>query len=260
MLSYQHLYHAGNRADVHKHALLAFMLAYLAAKPKPLTCIETHAGRGLYDLAAPEALKTGEAAAGIAVLLPRLPADHPYPRTLAALRARHGATAYPGSPLLAASLLRPTDRIELAELHPREHAALRQALAPLGRRVRIHRQDGFALARALTPPEPRRGLLLCDPSYELAQDYAAIPGFLQELARRWPVGVLVLWYPLLSAAPHLPMTAALRRAFPAALLSECRFARLKPGRGIEGSGMFIVNPPWGTAEEARRIEALVAAP
>ena len=118
MLSYQHAYHAGNLADVHKHAMLSVMLAYLTAKDKPLTYLETHAGRGLYDLSASEAAKTGEAAQGIAVAEARrwFAPDHPYHRALAEVRHRHGATAYPGSPLIAALGLRDGDRATVAEL------------------------------------------------------------------------------------------------------------------------------------------------
>ena len=112
MLSYQHIFHAGNLADVHKHALLAWTLDYLVAKDKPLTYIETHAGRGLYDLTAAEAEKTGEAAAGIAKAEAWLPADHPYRRRLAEVRAHHGDMAYPGSPLIAATTLRSADVID----------------------------------------------------------------------------------------------------------------------------------------------------
>ncbi|MGR3520153.1 MAG: 23S rRNA (adenine(2030)-N(6))-methyltransferase RlmJ, partial [Roseovarius sp.] len=130
MLSYQHHYHAGNPADVHKHAALAWMLAYLTRKDKPLTYIETHAGRGLYDLADPAAQRTGEAAQGIGRLESALPADHPYRLRLHETRALHGASAYPGSPLLAALSLRPGDALHLAELHPGEHARLSAALAP----------------------------------------------------------------------------------------------------------------------------------
>jgi 23S rRNA (adenine2030-N6)-methyltransferase len=256
MLSYQHLYHAGNRADVHKHALLAWMLAYLAAEPKPLSYIETHAGRGLYDLAAPEAEKTGEAAAGIGRLLPRFSAAHPYAQAIAATRAAHGASAYPGSPLIAAQVARPGDRLHLAELHPQEHAALRAAL---GRRAKVRRTDGFALAQSLAPPEPRRGMLFCDPSYEVKADYERLPDFLAGIARKWNVGGLVLWYPILPGEPQREMVATLTSTFPPALRSEVRFPQLRPGKGILGSGLFVVNPPWGLAEEARVVEALVAA-
>ena len=128
MLSYQHAFHAGNLADLQKHAALAAMLDYLLRKDKPLSYVETHAGRGLYDLGSAEARKTGEAAQGILLDEAALAEDHPYRRALAAVRARHGPRAYPGSPLLAATLLRPGDRLHLAELHPQEHAGLVQAL------------------------------------------------------------------------------------------------------------------------------------
>ena len=128
MLSYQHIYHAGNLADVQKHALLAWMLDYLTQKDKPLSYIETHAGRGLYDLTSPEAVKTGEATAGIARIEARFPPDHPYRRRLTEIRARYGTNAYPGSPMIAALTLRDGDTMHLAELHPQEHRALTDSL------------------------------------------------------------------------------------------------------------------------------------
>ena len=258
MLSYQHLYHAGNLADVHKHALLASMLDYLTAKPKPLSYIETHAGRGLYALDAPEAAKTGEAAQGI-LRIERLgwfaPA-HPYARALAATRATHGPMAYPGSPLIAAALLRPTDQIRLAELHPQEFAALRGAMAPHG--GIFNQIDGLQMALSVTPPTPRRGLLMIDPSYELKADYDALPPLIAKLARKWNVGVIALWYPILANRAHDPMLAALNAAHPDALCHEVRFAPARQGHGMTGSGMFILNPPWGLADEARRLGHLFA--
>lgn len=254
MLSYQHIYHAGNLADVHKHALLCAMLDYLTRKDKPLSYIETHAGRGLYDLAAPEAVRTGEAAAGIGAMEGRLPGDHPYRRRLAEVRARFGDSAYPGSPLLAALSLRPGDAIHLAELHPQERAALETAMAPF--RAHVMARDGFEAAQALTPPQPRRGLMLIDPSYEVKADYAAIPRHMAALHRKWNVGTLVLWYPLLPAAPHRPMIAALRAAFPEALCHEVGFPPAREGHGLIGSGLFVVNPPWGLDAEAAALGRL----
>lgn len=259
MLSYQHAYHAGNLADVHKHALLAWALAYLTAKDKPLSYLETHAGRGLYALDAPEALKTGEAAQGIGVAEARgwFEAGHPYARALAAVRRRHGANAYPGSPLLAAQFLRPDDRATVAELHPGEFAALSQAL--LAYPLHCRQGDGTALARALTPPAPRRGLMLIDPSWEVKADYAAMPGLIADLHRRWNVGVLMLWYPILADARHRPMAEALAAAgYPRMLRHEVRFPPARPGHGMVGSGLFLVNAPHGLATEAARIGALFA--
>ena len=114
MLSYQHAYHAGNLADVHKHALLSSALDYLTRKDKALSYFETHAGRGLYHLDGIEARKTGEAAKGIARVADWFATDHPYARARAVVAAAHGAAAYPGSPLIAAALLRGFDNMTLA--------------------------------------------------------------------------------------------------------------------------------------------------
>ena len=256
MLSYQHIYHAGNLADVHKHALLAWMLGYLTQKDKPLSYIETHAGRAAYDLTDAEARKTGEAAQGIGKAAGWFDTGHPYARVLAATRAQLGGNAYPGSPLLAAQLLRPDDRLHLAELHPREHAALDLAMSPYP--AKCHLRDGFEMAHALTPPTPRRGLMLIDPSYEIKTDYTDIPRHMARIARAWNVGILVLWYPILTARTHLPMLEALGARFPDALRHEVRFPPARPGHGMVGSGLFVVNAPYGLADEARRLAACFA--
>ena len=254
MLSYQHAYHAGNLADLHKHALLAVALQRLVQKPKPITYIETHAGRGLYDLTSDAALRTGEAAAGIGRALDEawLPPGHPLLAAIAAVRAAHGPDAYPGSPLIAAQFLRPGDATHLAELHPAEHAAL----ASVAGFAHLRHEDGFAAANALIPPTPRRGMLLVDPSYEVKADYDRLPGWIQRMAGKWNVGVIALWYPVLSDARHRPMVAALAADHPDALSSEVRFPPARPGHGMVGSGMFVINPPFGLADEADRLAAL----
>lgn len=256
MLSYQHAFHAGNLADLHKHALLASMLAYLSVKPKPFTYIETHAGRGLYDLTSAESAKTHEAQAGVLRAMAEgwLAPDHPLRLTLEAVHRRYGPNAYPGSPLIAAHWLRPGDVAHLAELHPAEVAAL-QNVAPF---AHVHHRDGFAMASALCPPTPRRGMLLIDPSFEVKADYQAIPRFIAQIARKWNVGIIALWYPLLPDARHRPMLATLERDFPAALRHEVTFAPARPGHGMIGSGLFIINPPYGTEAEATRLSALFA--
>ncbi|MCB5199721.1 23S rRNA (adenine2030-N6)-methyltransferase [Loktanella sp. DSM 29012] len=246
MLSYQHSYHAGNMADVHKHAMLAWMLDYMTAKPKPLSYMETHAGRALYDLSGPEALKTGEAARGIALADRWFPADHPYMRALRATRDRHGPQAYPGSPQIAMDLLRFEDSIALSELHPAEVEALRAALPG----VTVSQTDGYAGALSRCPPDPRRGLLLCDPSWEIKSDYETVPDFMAKLHRKWAVGVLVLWFPVLEGAPHRPMVRQLHRQFPDAISHTVAFPPARPGHGMTGSGLFVVNPPYGFVDQA----------
>ena len=257
MLSYQHGYHAGNPADVHKHGLLAFMLSYMVSKDKPLTYIETHAGRALYDLEDAAARKTGEATQGIARLAGCFGSDHPYAQVLEQTRAQHGATAYPGSPLIAATLLRPDDRLHLAELHPQEYEALDFAMSAHG--GKCYRQDGFALAQSLCPPTPRRGMILIDPSYEIKSDYTDIPRRIGLMHRAWNVGVICLWYPLLRNGSHAPMLEALARAHPEALRHEVAFPPARPGHGMIGSGLFVINPPYGTRQEAERLSRCFAA-
>ncbi len=254
MLSYQHIYHAGNLADVQKHALLAWMLTYLTRKEKPLTYMESHAGRGLYQLDAPEAVKTGEAEAGVERVLTDgiLLADHPLLEAIADLRAKHGAHAYPGSPWIAASLLRVQDTMHFAELHPQERAALDVALKGTGARIR--QQDGYDLALSIAPPTPRRGMLLIDPSYEVKTEYARLPGIIAKLHRKWNVGIIALWYPILRDGRHAPMLNALEhQKLPGVLRHEVTFPAARESHGMVGSGMFIVNAPYGVSDEAQRL-------
>ena len=253
MLSYQHIYHAGNLADVHKHALLAWMLGYLTRKDKPLTYMETHAGRALYDLNDAAALKTGEAEQGITRAAHWFATDHPFAQTLEGTKSQHGQAAYPGSPMIAAHLLRPTDQIHLAELHPQEHDALDLAMSPYP--VKCHQRDGFELAHALIPPTPRRGMLLIDPSYEIKEDYTTIPGHIAKYTRAWNVGIIALWYPILISEAHTPMLDTLSATHPEALRHEVRFPPARPGHGMVGSGMFVINPPYGLDTEAKGLAA-----
>ena len=258
MLSYQHIFHAGNLADVHKHALLAWMLAYLTRKDKPLSYLETHSGRALYDLSAAAAVKTAEAAAGIEAVSDWFASDHPYARVLGEVQAEFGARHYAGSPMLAARLLRPTDTMHLAELHPQEASALRQAMRGTG--AKVHVQDGFEMALSLAPPTPRRGMLLIDPSYEIKTDYGLIPGVMGKIHKAWNVGVLALWYPILTNGAHEPMLEALeRRQMSAAFRHEVRFPPAREGHRMVGSGLFVINAPYGIEAEAARLTERFAA-
>ncbi|WP_170445642.1 23S rRNA (adenine(2030)-N(6))-methyltransferase RlmJ [Ruegeria arenilitoris] len=259
MLSYQHIYHAGNLADVQKHALLAWMLDYMTRKDKPISYLETHSGRGLYHLDAAEAVQTGEAAAGIGRALSNrwFADDHPLARALRSVQAKFGETAYPGSPLIAASLLRPQDSLHFAELHPQEYAALKKALT--GRGARTYRQDGFELAQSVLPPTPRRGVMLIDPSYEVKADYGCLPGLIAKLHRKWNVGLIALWYPILTDDRHVPMVSALKSLdLPKTFVHEVRFPPAREGHRMIGSGMFVVNAPFGIEDEAARLSDLFA--
>jgi len=250
MLSYQHSYHAGNPADLHKHLVLAELLTLLTRKARGISYLETHAGRGLYDLGTAEALKTGEALEGIQALT--LP-DCPLETALNATRARYGSNAYPGSPLIAQTLLRPQDQLHLMELHPAEYRALRLNLRT--ENTAIHKRDGYEGVLALSPPKPRRGLVLVDPSYEVKTEYAQAAEFTRQLMAKWPEATVLLWYPLLPAARHVELIDNLKLPY---YRHEVGFA-LKDGQGMTGSGLLLVNGPYG-AEKAFKKAVELARP
>ena len=239
MLSYQHAYHAGNPADLHKHIVLSELLALLTRKARPISYMETHAGRGLYDLKSAEAVKTGEAAEGIAKLT--LP-DCPYSRAIADIRARHGENAYPGSPMIAQALLRDTDRLHLMELHPQEFAALKHNCN--ADNTSIHKRDGREGVLAIAPPTPRKGLVLVDPSYEVKTEYAETAKFAMKLIAKWPEATILIWYPILPAKNHLDLLNGLKINL---MKDEVSF-KLKDGKGMTGSGLILINHPFGSAE------------
>ena len=248
MLSYQHVYHAGNFADVQKHALLAWMLDYLTRKPKPLTYIETHAGRGLYDLASAEAQKTQEHLAGIDRLSAFFPEEHPFMRVLTATRAERGETFYPGSPLIATSLLRPEDKKHFSELHRSEYGGLTSLLAKQA--ISLQNRDGFESAHALCPPLPRRGLMFIDPSYEVKTEYSDLPSHIAKITKAWNVGVIAIWYPILRDDRHARMLERLRKAHPDAQRHEVTGVPARASHGMIGSGLFVINPPFGLKQAA----------
>jgi 23S rRNA (adenine2030-N6)-methyltransferase len=258
MLSYQHAYHAGGPADLHKHAALAGLLTLLTAKPRPVSYLESHAGRGLYDLSDPAAAKTGEALRGVARLKE---GRHPYWTAIREARKARGDAAYPGSPFVARALLRPQDRMVLMELHPAEHAALTAAMSGPG--VAIHRRDGHEGLRALTPPEPRRGLALIDPSYEVKTEYAETAVLALEVASRWPEGVVMVWYPILDAPRHDALIGPVAAVAPERMIVDEVAFRDPPDRGMVGSGLLVLNAPFGAEKalaEARAACAAVLAP
>ncbi|MBR9830439.1 MAG: 23S rRNA (adenine(2030)-N(6))-methyltransferase RlmJ, partial [Oceanospirillales bacterium] len=199
MLSYQHGFHAGNFADVHKHLLLTLLLQALNRKTKPWNYLETHGGRARYDLTSAQASKTGEFQAGIARIWqqPAPAAAQAYLEQVCALNTE-ALTAYPGSPLLAAQLAREHDRISVMELHPAEAEALK-AVFRQDARVAVHHRDGYEGVLSLLPPKPNRGVVLIDPSFEVKQEYADLVQFVSKAYQRWSNGCFAIWYPLLPA-------------------------------------------------------------
>lgn len=254
-MKYRHAFHAGNFADVMKHAALAAALARLTEKDRPLFLLDTHAGRGRYEL--PET--GGEAGAGIARLLAaRVEAPHPaLARYLAIVRGlNEGARlrAYPGSPLIEAAFMRPGDRAAFCELLDAEAEALR-TLFRGDARIGVHGRDGFEALAALLPPPEKRGLALVDPPYEEQErDFERVAAALVATAARWPQGVLMAWYPIklgaVSARLHRRIVdAGTRRVLAAELCVHPDDSRA----GLNGSGLVIVNPPWQLEEDLRQI-------
>jgi len=198
-VNYRHGFHAGNFADVVKHTLLVLLLEALERKPAPLAYLDTHAGAGVYDLGSEAARRTGEAAGGIGRLWPargRLPAAaERLCQIVAALDAGDPPKLYPGSPWVAASLLRPTDRLVLAELHPEEARALKTEFQR-DTRAAVHERDGYEMLKALTPPAERRGLVLLDPPYEQPEEFPELVKAVTAAHGRWSGGVYALWYPI----------------------------------------------------------------
>ncbi|PJB69304.1 MAG: 23S rRNA (adenine(2030)-N(6))-methyltransferase RlmJ [Alphaproteobacteria bacterium CG_4_9_14_3_um_filter_47_13] len=240
MLSYQHIYHAGGPADLHKHSILCAMLADLCTRYRALSYMETHAGRGLYDLQSVEAMKTGEAARGW--LAEENITKAPSKLLEIIKKLNHGKTAplYPGSPLIAAHMLRSQDRLHLMELHPQEHAALCKTFAK-DNRVHIRQQDGYQSVLDLAPPMPRRGLVLIDPSYEIKDEYREVAGFIERLRRRWNEAVILLWYPLLPAGRHEEIKIGLATQCHDMKIHEYIWDMPEGNSGMYGSGMIVIN-------------------
>lgn len=250
MLSYQHIYHAGCLADVHKHSILCVLLLHFLKKDNAITYMETHSGRGIYDLNSPEAKKTGEAEEGIEAVLKAkvFPESHPYMKAIAYIRERFGNRMYPGSPAMARYLLRPMDQIQLMELHPQEIAHLKKNI--IGPNVHIHFRDGYEGALALSPPTPRRGIIFIDPSYEIKKEYQSMVTFIEKLHRKWPEATIALWYPMLKAGLHEEMRERLQKFdFKKVLLNEIQFSDPLNAKGLYGSGLLIMNCPYGVEDE-----------
>lgn len=260
MLSYQHIYHAGCLADVHKHAALCALLDVMLQKDKPLSYVETHAGRGLYDLRSAESIKTGEAKSGIEKVLrdKLLPSDHIYMKTITNIHDQHGAYCYPGSPALAQYLLRENDRLHFSELHPQEYDALHTNIK--GRNIRTHKRDGYETLNALAPFDPRRGVAFIDPSFEIKKEYTDIIKHVQSLHKKWNVAVICIWYPLLPSGAHTDMISGLEALnLPKTYINEVEFYKPQgESRGMYGSGMFFANIPFSVEERVATISSALS--
>ncbi|PWF25343.1 23S rRNA (adenine(2030)-N(6))-methyltransferase RlmJ [Corticimicrobacter populi] len=263
MFSYRHAFHAGNHADVLKHAILVQVLDYLNRKDAAYWVIDTHAGAGMYALDGDWAGQTAEYEGGVGRLW-SLSTDAQQPqlisRYLDAIRLYNQdgqLRYYPGSPWLTLDALRPHDRLRLFELHPTEQqvlsANLREAGRAAQRQVSLQVANGFDGLKALLPVPTRRSLVLIDPSYENKQDYASTLHAVQEGLQRAANGVFAVWYPLVSRREAHDLPRKLMRLPVKSWLNATLSVQAPSpdGRGLYGSGMFLINPPWTLAEELK---------
>ena len=253
-MNYSHAYHAGNFADVIKHAIFCRVIKYLCDKPAAFRVIDTHAGAGRYDLAGPEAGKTLEWRDGIGRLLAaELPPQAaallaPYRDAVAALNPAGGMTTYPGSPKLAQALLRAQDRLIACELEPKAAAALQDNLRG-DNRCKAIVIDGWTALTAYVPPNERRGVVLIDPPFEQPDEFSRLTERLAAAHRKWPTGSYLLWYPIKNDAEVAAFVRSLARSGLAKLLrAELTLQTAGPSQAssgsLRGSGLIAVNPPW----------------
>ena len=248
MLSYRHAFHAGNHADVLKHAVETLIIEQLKSKEKPFCYLDTHAGGGCYDLSGEWPQKKAEYLDGIARLWPERqhwPELAAYWDVIATLNESE-LRFYPGSPEIARHLLREQDKLMLMELHNQEIEILRRHMGSDSRSA-IHHRDGFEGLLGILPPTPRRGLVLMDPPYELKEDYQRVLQTLKKAMQKWSTGIYALWYPILGkdADRSRSMLELFKYAgFPSMLVAELEVAAQPDEWGMNGSGMLILNAPW----------------
>jgi 23S rRNA (adenine2030-N6)-methyltransferase len=260
-VNYRHAYHAGNFADVVKHVALVAILLHLRKKDKPFRVIDTHAGRGIYDLDSEAAQRTGEAAGGIARLSDLAGASLPPAlATYLEIIQAMGVTRYPGSPLIAAELLRDNDKLIAIEKHPEDEAVLAQTLARF-KNAKSACADGYARLAALLPPPERRGLVLVDPPFEAENEFVQLAQALAGARKRFATGIMLVWYPIKSTAAS--------DAFAGEVLGggsqEVARITIDIGRAakddkerLSAAGLLIVNPPYGFVDEMQACAEILA--
>ena len=264
-MNYRHHYHAGNYADVFKHALLLLLIRAMQRKEKGFLYLDTHAGRGGYDLSIPSVLPDGrsrepEHPAGIGRLwgatgLP--PALNDYLTLVRRFNDRNGATGdelkfYPGSPWIARLLLRPQDRLALCELRPDDAEALDFEFAREPR-VKVEVIDGYTGLKALLPPPEKRALVLIDPPFETKKEFPAIARGLRDALKRLPGAVIAVWYPITERARTDEFHHALLELATPTLFAELNIAGPESLLKMRGCGLLILNPPWQIDREIRAV-------
>lgn len=256
-MNYRHIYHAGNFADAIKHIIQIQLIAAMQQKEKPFCYIDTHAGKGYYDLFSDQAARTKEYENGIERII-----QHPHPPAIVKrylhfvhetnnelLKAKFASLRYyPGSPMIARKMLRPHDRMIACELQPEEHQELRNLFVG-DKQVAIHHTDGYLGLKAFLPPEEHRGLILIDPPYESPDEFNHLARTLPTALKRFESGVYAIWYPIKDQAPIKEFYKNLKNHIDRPILAvELTIYPDLPNH-LNGCGMAIINPPWKLDEQ-----------
>lgn len=280
MLSYQHIFHAGNHADLLKHTVLIQVLKSLNKKDKPYTFFDTHSGSGLYDLTDGRSLKTGEAGKGILAFEEREDVPPAFADYLSFVKTYLSDSRYPGSPEIERHLMRQQDKLILSELHPQEIENLRANMKKPcdgGPVVQVHNRSGWEMLTALTPPQTKRGAVLIDPSYEETADYLQAADTITAVHKKWSNGIIMLWYPLLAhregeiesmldritegaraqnsniEIANLQLEVFDKNEHKEVSLEDFRASEGKNPPRLYGSGMLVLNSPWKLEEECSAV-------
>jgi 23S rRNA (adenine2030-N6)-methyltransferase len=258
-MNYRHIYHAGNFADVVKHAVLARVIEYLKKKDAAFRILDTHGGCGLYDLSSSEAQKTGEWRDGIGRLLETRPGGAagallaPYIEAVQALNPSGDVSSYPGSPLITRHLLRKQDRLTAVELHPQDAKSLAAEFAG-DFQTRVIELDGWLALGAQLPPKEKRGAVLIDPPFEESGEFERMVSGLAKAHKRWPGGIYLLWYPIKDRRAVNSFRTSLKDSgIPKItdIVFETRPASTLPA--LDGCGIAAVNLPYGVDREISTI-------
>lgn len=256
MLSYRHSFHAGNHADVLKHTVQSLIIESLKEKDKPFLYLDTHAGAGRYQLSGEHAERTGEYLEGIARIWAQesVPEElKTYLEAVSALNPRGDLRFYPGSPLIAAHLLRDYDKLNISELHPSDFPLLRNEFSR-DNRARVVREDGYQQLKSQLPPLSRRGFVLIDPPYELKSDYQAVVKGIQEGHRRFATGTYAVWYPVVLRQQIKRMVKDFQATGIRKILQiELAVRPDSDQRGMTASGMIVINPPWKLESQIKSV-------
>ncbi len=250
MLSYRHGFHAGNAADVIKHFTLLYVLDYLKKKDKNFVFIDAHAGAGKYLISDPYMQKNKEYLLGITKIFKIKNNEiflKNYLDLIKILNPNSKIEVYPGSSWLAAQSLRQNDRLHFFELHSNEFLNLNNNFKD-DSRITIEKEDCYQKLIKIIPPKEKRAVILIDPSYELKDEYDKVTKLVSSCYKKFPLGIYIIWYPVLKNKKSEGFIKNfLELSFKN--LTHIEMVTDKTDKGMQGSGLFIINTPYSIVKD-----------